>query len=341
MDRLVSTLGTYPTAAADFTGWLPIRLFVQDATLWVDWCYRGDAKLSAPFFQQDVQRLLNAPFNLAFRRYTPISEMVAWAEKAPQNAGHAPLKALVAHASRCGSTLVAQMLAHQSTHVVMSEPAPLDALLGIRARLPHVTREQHIRWLRALVFAFGQTPAGETHLVIKLDAWHVLQYDLLSEAFPSVPWLFIYRDPIEIAVSQFEQRASYMVPGLVSAMNALISPERAIAMGTEAYIAAVLGKTFAAGAAVCERAGAQALNYTALPDAVWHQLRPILGLNDDDATLSALRATGSRDAKSPTMHFLPDIERKQKSASASLREAVTAHCQDAYNRLLQLSQQSS
>ena len=141
----------------------------------------------------------------------------------------------------------------------MSEPPLLDTLLDIGSQLPSVTREQHRRWLRALVFALGQTPHHERHLVIKLDAWHVVQHELLSAAFPDVPWLFIYRDPIEIAVSQFESRASYMVPGLQPAVTRWAPKAEALAMGTEAHIAHVLGQFFAAGALLCERGAARAV----------------------------------------------------------------------------------
>ena len=328
------------SAVTDFAGWLPIRLFVDGGTLWVDWCYRGDTRFTAPFFQDDVQRLLRAPFNMAYRRYTPISDLVNWAETATRGSHHAPLKVLIAHASRCGSTLLSQMLAHQPTHVVMSEPPLLDTLVGIRARLPEVTHAQHLTWLRALVFALGQTPANETHLVIKLDAWHVLQHELLRAAFPEVPWLFIYRDPIEIAVSQLEQRASYMVPGMVTAMSAQTPTADAIAMGADSYIATVLGKIFSAGASVCSETGAQPLSYAALPQAVWGKLRPLLGLDDDAVTATALRATATRDAKAPSLTFAADTERKQRKATASLRAAVLMHCQGSYNHLLQLSRTS-
>ena len=333
MDRLAQ----HPPSVLDFTGWLPIRLYVAQGTLWVDWCFRAQTTLRAPFFHDDVAALLRSPFNLVFRRQTPMADMVTWAQNAARDTGHAPLKAFVAHTSRCGSTLLSQMLAHQPTHVVMAEPTMLDTLLGIGAQLPELSRAEHITWLRALVFALGQTPAHEQHLVIKLDAWHVLQHDLLSAAFPDVPWLFLYRNPIEVAVSQFEQRASFMVPGLVPALRQLAPVADALAMGTEAHIARVLGQIFAAGALLCERGGVRAVNYATLPDALWGELRPLLGLSADAASVAALRATGARNAKSRSQLFAPDAVRKQGSASTLLRAAVSLHCDDAYRRLLALS----
>lgn len=334
MDAAVDRLAASLAASQDFTGWLPIRLYVAEGTVWVDWCYRGDTRFEAGFFQHDIDVLLRSPFNQAFRRYTPIADMVTWAQRGAIGTGHAPLQALIAHVSRCGSTLVAQCLAHQATHVVMSEPPLLDTLLDIHGTLPDVTREQHIIWLRALVYALGQTPGNEQHLVIKLDAWHVLQHELLSAAFPGVPWLFIYRDPIEIAVSQFESRASYMVPGLQPALTRVAPAAEASAMGTDAHIAHVLGKFFAAGALLCERGDARAVNYTELPGLMWDELLPYFGLTADGATLASLQATATRHAKRPTETFTPDTAGKQQRASAKLRAAVSLHCAASYNRLL-------
>ncbi len=317
----------------DFAGWLPIRLFVNDQTVWVDWCYRGDAALRAPFFQDDAQRLLQRPFNLAFRRYTPIAELVAWANRNAIQVPVASLKAFVAHVSRCGSTLISQMLAHQPTHVMMSEPPMLDMLINIRYRLPDISREQQIEWLRALLAVLGQAPAQEQHLVIKLDAWHIVEHALIKDAFPDVRWIFLYRDPVEVAASQLAQRASYMVPGMVSAISRLVDLQTMTGVSAEAHIAAVLGKFFEAGALVCERGGALALNYQSLPSAVWGTLRETLGLADDTATIASLEASAGRDAKTPQMTFEPDSARKQSAASAALREAVTASCGAAYERL--------
>lgn len=329
----MDSLSAAADRAGDFTDWLPIRLFVKDEALWVDWCYRGAALLRAPFFQDDVQRLLRVPFNLAFRRYTPMAELVRWANGVDARRRVAPLKAWVAHVSRCGSTLIGQMLAHQSTHVVMSEPPMFDLLVHVQHRLPHISRGQQIEWLRALVVVLGQAPAGERHLVIKLDAWHIVEHALIAEAFPGVPWLFLYRDPLEVALSQFEQRASYMVPGVISTVTGRPHAQSAAGVSTEGHIAAVLGGFYEAGARVCEAGAALAVNYRALPEAVWGALSDTLGLSRDMASVAALKASAERNSKRPQMTFTPDSERKQREASTALREAVAASCAAAYARL--------
>jgi hypothetical protein len=322
----------------DFTGWLPIRLFPHDGTLWVDWCYRGTHRFCESFFRDDVHVLLRQPFNLAFRRYTPISALVDWAATAQGRVPLAPLKALIAHASRCGSTLVAQLLAHLPTHVVMSEPPMVDVILSIRSRLPQVTRDQQVLWLRALIVALGQAPGGERHLVIKLDAWHVLDWGVLQAAFPEVPSIFLFRDPVEIAASMFTQPSAYMAAGMATAYNRdRHDAGNEAAMRMEDFIARDLGKVFAAGAELSEAASVIPVAYPSLPEAVWTRLREVLGLLGTDGELSQMLQTAAVDAKSPTLSFEPDSARKQRETSALLRELVTAQCAAPYARLLNLS----
>ena len=326
----------------DFTGWLPIRVFPKGGTAWIDWVYRGDYRFQDSFFRDDINYLLRKPFNRTFRRYTPIAEMVDWAERTRGSgmvrAGFAPLKALVSHASRCGSTLVAQMLAQLSTHVVMSEPPMVDAILRIHSHLPDVTREAQIRWLRALIFALGQAPAAEQHLVIKLDAWHVRDHALLAEAFPAVPWIFLFRDPVEIAASMFTQPSAYMAAGMVTAYSGLAEGQ-ASGMRMEHFVARALGIVFDAAVPLCETQGVTPVPYPSLPSAVWTRLGDVMGLSGDASELATLQQAATRDAKAPNMNFEPDSQRKQREAPALLRELVSARCNAAYQRLLNLAAQ--
>src|SRR4051812_26126524 len=97
-------------------GWMPMRVYSGDRTLMVDWCLLRRERLTDPFFEQTVERCLRRPFNLAFRRQTTVDELVA----AARLGAGPPVAGLVFHMSRCGSTLVAQMLAALEEHVVIS-----------------------------------------------------------------------------------------------------------------------------------------------------------------------------------------------------------------------------
>ncbi len=95
------------------------------------------------------------------------------------------------HMSRCGSTLVSQMLAASSENIVLSEAAPIDDILRAHFRDPGVTEEQQVQWLQWLVgvLSWRRFPA-EKNVFIKFDCWHVMFLPLIQRAFPDVPWIF-------------------------------------------------------------------------------------------------------------------------------------------------------
>jgi hypothetical protein len=340
MDRVAPQYTNANCLAEDFSGWLPIRLFPRDGTVWIDWVYRGDHAFREPFFREDAQILLRDPFNVAFRRYTPIEDAVDWFNRV--GTPRAPLKALIGHASRCGSTLVTQMLAHLQTHVVMSEPPMLDVLLSIRRQLPQVTRAQQVLWLRTLMLALGQAPGRERHLIVKLDAWHILDphFALLAEAFPEVPKLFLYRHPVEIAASMFAEPSSYMIAGMVTAYAGL-EVANAPEVSAEDFIADMLGGFLDAAAARCEMGSLIPVHYPSLPEAVWTGHAATFGLAGDPDEVSRLRAISLRNAKSPKKNFTLDSERKRAEVSELLRTKVMARCSASYERLLRLNESVS
>jgi len=99
--------------------WIPYRGVWEQQRPWIDWCYLGGARFTEPFFQDSISSALRRPFSAAFLRRTAIEEQAGW----PDPAG------LIFHMSRCGSTLVAQMLKTLSGVTVFSEAPPVDAVV--------------------------------------------------------------------------------------------------------------------------------------------------------------------------------------------------------------------
>jgi hypothetical protein len=92
---------------------------------------------------------------------------------------------LIFHMSRCGSALVAQLLAALPQNVVLSEAGPADDALRAPYRIGGVSDGQSVAWLRGVVSALGQQPRPEDrHLFIKFDAWHTRDLPLIERAFP-------------------------------------------------------------------------------------------------------------------------------------------------------------
>ncbi|WP_434561272.1 sulfotransferase family protein [Pseudomonas sp. R1-6] len=304
-------------------GWLPIRVW-QEAGEWrVDWCWFGDRRLSQPFFGDAVEEALRLPFNLVFRRQTPLDVLGQWQRQSP---GLAP-SAFIFHASRCGSTLISQMLAQLDDHIVISEPPPLDALL--RSDLPPAGRRVA---LKGLVSAYGQRRrGGEQRLVIKLDAWNIGELALLRECFPDTPRLFLYRDPLEIAVSHLRRPGMHMVPGLIGAS---VLDDELPFVSQEDFISRRVGRLLTTGLEHCQAFAAMAVDYTELPEAMTGRLAAFFGLDDEQRR--RVFAKVGQHAKQPAQAFTGDSEDKRREASALLHERVRCYAQAPYEALRSL-----
>ncbi|UVK98970.1 sulfotransferase family protein [Pseudomonas sp. B21-048] len=304
-------------------GWLPIRVW-QEAGQWqVDWCWFGDTRLHQPFFRDAVEDALRLPFNQAFHRKTALSTLADWQVCSP---GLTP-SAFIFHTSRCGSTLRSQMLAQLDNHIVISEPPPLDALL--RSDLPAVERRVAIK---GLLSAYGQRRFGvEQRLVIKLDAWNIGELPLLRECFPETPWLFLYRDPLEIAVSHLRRPGMHMVPGMIGA--SVLDDEFAFS-SREDFIARRLGRLLASGLAQCQALGGLAVNYSELPQAMAGRLAAFFAL-DIEQRRQVFAAVGQH-AKQPSQVFVGDSDGKRREASTMLNERIQQSALEPYEALEQL-----
>ncbi len=316
--------------ALDFTEWLPIRAFEEAGTWQLDWAWFGTMPLARPFFSDDVDEVLRLPFNQALRRQTGLEALFDWQAHSP---GLAP-SLLVFHTSRCGSTLLAQLLRALPGHVVLSEPPPLDALLRAHYRDPSASAWQADA-VRALCSAYGQRRRGdERRLVVKLDAWNLFEAELLRRLYPQVPCLFLYRDPLEVVVSQRRQPGLHAVPGLLgpSGLDGLPGRE---ALEPGDYLAWMVGQLLQAGLDLCAAGEAVALNYRELPGALWGRLGPLLGINP--AAVPHLQAIAGHDAKRPGQAFSADGDAKRNEADEATRAAVERWARAPFDALEALS----
>ena len=308
-------------------GFVPMRVWWDAGTPTVDWCRLDGLRFTDPFFEGTIRRALQHPFNLAFRPQTPLAELAALGAQRP---GLAP-SGFVFHLSRCGSTLVTQAFAELPQVLVLSEAAPIDAVLRAHERDPRITDEQRIAWLRAMIDALAQRRTGtERHLIVKFDAWHALQLDLIERAFPGVPWVFLVRDPVEILVSH-RRAVSWMMAALNAPSLLAFTPAEAMRLPRDEYHARVLARIASAMAA---HSGAErTIDYRALPAAIWETLAPRFGITLSAADRERLHAAVGRDAKQPTRAFVADAAAKQDEADAELRELAARWLAEPYARL--------
>ncbi|MBP1207874.1 quercetin dioxygenase-like cupin family protein [Duganella sp. 1411] len=197
-----------PAGAAPADGWYPVAVSDDPPGLW--WRHLGQQPFSEPFFADTLRR---QPPAERLRRFAD------WPALADLPEALAPT-AFIFHVSRCGSTLLTQMLATLPSCVALSEPPVLDDFLRLRRAgrdaAGAIDDAGDTVRLRVLVRALGQRrDARQRHLVIKLDSWHLRDLPLFRAAFPHTPMLFLYREPLQVLASHRRQRGPQMLPGVI------------------------------------------------------------------------------------------------------------------------------
>jgi len=317
-------------SSSDLAGWTPINLRWQAGHPIVDWCRLGEARFTDPFFEQTIARALHNPARFLFRRETPLAALDEFHLRPPG----VPPSGFIFHLSRCGSTLISQLLAALPQNIVISEAPPLDQVLSVHRRDPGVTRERRIAWFRGMVGAFGQRRDGaERHLFIKLDSWHTLELPLIREAFPDVPWIFLYRDPVEVMVSQHRQRGTQMIPGIVDPRLFDLDPAAVLQMPLDEYCARVLARIGMAAAMHAQLGHGQLVNFSQLPGVVWNSLGTFFGCSWTPADLDRMRSATQANAKNPSLPYADDTAEKQRGATDEIRRLAAVWLDGLYARL--------
>ncbi len=316
--------------SAGLAGWTPIRVFGRDGHPWVDWCRLGGGRFVDPFFEQTITHALRNPARLLFRKQTPaeVLEDAEWARLG------IPPSGFVFHLSRCGSTLVAQMLAAVPENVVVSEAPPLDRILMLHHALPGLTRERRISWVRGMINALGQRRAGDEHrYFIKFDSWHVLELSLISEAFPGVPWIFLYRDPTEVMVSQNRLPGTQTIPGMVDPRVFGLEPGALARLTPTEYCATVLARHCEAAVTAMSAPNGRLVNFSELPDVVWRRGGNLFGIDWNEHDVRRMREATRANAKTPALPHVDDRDAKQREATDEIRRAVASWLAEPYARL--------
>jgi hypothetical protein len=321
MDRLVDS--------QQLAGWIPVRLHWGKAEPTVDWCYSGSRSFGDQCFDQIVNECLRLPFNLLFRHQTPIEVLVRWSEVRP---GLTPT-GFIFHLSRSGSSLVSRLLAGLQRNIVISEARPIDAALRAHFHYAQISAAQRILWLRWMISALAQQRRGdEQHLFIRFDAWNTLELPLIRQAFPDVPWIFVYRDPFDVLVSHMDQRGPHTVPGAINPLLFGMDSHLIAEMEPEEYCAKVLLATYEAALRQYGE-GCLLINHSQLPEAVWAGISEFFGVDWTEAEVEAMKGLTKLLAKNSTIHFQEDSARKHEKATERIREAASRWLYPIYEEL--------
>eukprot|EP00752_Nemacystus_decipiens_P013496 g11955.t1 len=196
--------------------WLPIGL--RDVTTgdpWVTMCLMNykhyqESPSSTPMFAH-----LNNFSKCGFRRKddSVSAGMVAVVrmsslQKSIEEQGRAPIppKGFVYHETRCGSTLVANMLAALPPSRVFSESKPPTQAIR-ECAAEGCDSQTTTKLFRDVVGLMGRRRNDEQHEHLYFKFQNSKFLPQISEAYPEVPWVFVFRDPVEVMVSNLKSFA--------------------------------------------------------------------------------------------------------------------------------------
>jgi hypothetical protein len=227
----------------EVVNWIPYRLDFDESELICDWLYLNDKKFVEPFFEETTTKCKVFEENRKnFKSKSTLDGMIHFSEKI---AYLAP-KAFIFHVSRCGSTLLAQLLSLDEQNIVLSEPPILDEVIReITFKKPEISDQKIDEVILAIVKILGQKRSeNDKNLFVKLDSWHILFYEKLRKLFPDTPFLFSFRQPDQVIKSQLKLPGMHAMPGVIQPELFGFNFTEIIAIPRQEYIVKVLEKYF-------------------------------------------------------------------------------------------------
>ncbi|WP_343572888.1 hypothetical protein [Mycobacterium sp.] len=312
---------------SDLAHWTPIRFDFSGRIPTIDWADLCAERFVDPFFDQTVARWAGGPQARPLVR-TGLDALLALdSEPALDPAG------MIYHVSRCGSTLVSRLLSTVPGVVVVAEPSPLNALLGLDpARVDNVTL---VRVVRLLVRALGRRRHGdEQQLVLKCTSWNIRRQEILTAAFPDTPWVWVQRDPAEVVASLLANPPGWLghhVPPLQTALRFGIDPVDVPTMPRAEFAARALGAMLSSASAGPARR--LCIDHSELPAAVWQRVAPHFGIAIDAAALERIREQARFYSKEAEPQFFSADQREACPVTDEMREAARRFADLRYRQL--------
>lgn len=271
--------------------WYPVS--ICDQTLDVFWRDLGEQKFHASFFQNTLNEQARSQRRVCKTSINVLGQFSNFVEPT----------AFVFHVSRCGSTLMTQMLSTLAHCIVLSEPPVIDIFF----RTYKEFSEKNVRIFQQLIAALGQKRFdNERNLIIKLDSWHLGRIDFIRAAFPQTPMLFLYREPQQVLASHRRQRGPQMIPDFVDMGNLQVDRSDLSPSDLDAYCLRVLDQFYATAIEHYHVSNLQLINYSDLPKLVWEKLLDQLSITCSTDELGQVKARSQFHSKNTDQSFHGD-----------------------------------
>ena len=300
-------------------GWMPVDAVVVDGRPGLLWMQMVDVSFFEPFFQQTVDRV-RAEHPERLEQFTEFDALLQLDKALPR----AEPAGFIFHSSRCGSTLLANACRSLNNSIVLSEANAIDKLIArfITDAGEPVKETLYSVFLRATVNALAYS-GTERRLFIKFSCCSVSQLERIRRIWPRVPWVFLYRDPVETIVSNVATPPAWLLDEdhRVLAHITGTSPAAVAEMSLEELCARSIGSFFSTAHTLAND-NSMLLNYNQLSLPVISGILNFFNVRPSTGELESI-ASGTRiysKETSAVREFVPDTDAKQKLASDLVRE---------------------
>ena len=288
-------------------------------------------ELTEPFFQQTVERARREKREERFTEFDVLLQVEKELDSV-QPTG------FIFHSSRCGSTLVANACRAVANSIVLSEANAIDKLIArfITDAGNPVKESLYSVFLRGVVHALAQRRTGkEQHLFIKFACCSFSQFARIKRIWPNVPWLFLYREPVETIVSNMRDVPPWLIDPDRRVLSSIIGSDVS-GMSLEERCARTVGSLYSTAYNLAN-SNSMLLNYNQLSVPVIAGILSFFKVNLSSEELETIARTSGVYSKEAagTRVFMRDTDTKQKVASDLIRKMSERWASDSYRMLEQ------
>ena len=169
---------------------------------------------------------------------------------------------------------------------MISEAPPLDEIVQAVD-----FSSQPDDWLRWIVSALARVRGPhQTQYLVKLSSWHIHSLALFRRVFPDVPWIFVYRDPLEVLVSHLQKPGLLASPGVMDPAILGMRTEDITGLTRQQWCASVLKGFLKAALGSSDDSKGLFVDYDELPEAIRGRIASHFGLSlsrEDAAAVDA------------------------------------------------------
>lgn len=306
--------------------WQPADYKIKDQS--VKWLPAFEP-LSKAFYQDDMAEQGSLLAQL-IRPKSRLGDLLAQAESLT------PVQPalLIFHWSRCGSTLLAGLYRQLTGVKLLSESMLISDLLSD----PYWSASQKPQLLQLAIKLQGQFRHQERQLVVKCNAWDLLEWPLWLEQFPTAAVLCLGRQP-EAILSSHQRMAGMHMAGRVAALwpEVVTSSEPLDLISCRIK---VLERLLRASISLLQSGRASYLSYQELVLQSPQQLTAYIGREPDAAELQAWFLYLKSDAKQPGTLFQPATLSPQTAFSSAELQQIKQQLDPLYNQCSNFSSEN-